>query len=191
MPVSQAPFIFMNAAGTQRDVETFVHEAGHAMHSFCMKGIPLAGFRDYPMEIAEVASMSMELLTSEYWNIFYPDPVACAAAQKKHIDESVETLPRVSVIDTYQYWLYKNPDHTIAERQQTFAELLKTYQPRIDYTQYPDIATHRWQAQLHIFEVPFYYIEYGISQLAAFGIWKNYVADKQKTLTQYTQALAL
>jgi oligoendopeptidase F len=193
MAVSHYPFIFMNAAGSQRDVETFVHEAGHAMHSFCMKeaAIPLHIFRDYPIEIAEVASMSMELLTMEYRGNFYPDAVDLLQAQQKNLLGAMETLAWIAVIDSFQYWMYTNPTHTSEERDAHFAALMGEYQPWIDYTDMQHILKKRWHAQLHIFEIPFYYIEYGIAQLGAFGVWKQYKENKEQALKNYRAALSL
>ncbi len=191
MPVTLWPFIFMNSAGTQKDVEIFVHEAWHAMHSFCMKDISLPWFRQYPIEIAEVASMSMEFLTMKYWNIFYNNSIDVQRAQKWQIDWSIEVLPWVSIVDMFQYWLYKNPTHTVKERDEKFSALLKEYHPWIDYSNYEKNASKRWQSQLHIFELPFYYIEYGICQLGAFGVWKNYMENPTEALKKYKTALSL
>lgn len=182
----------MNAAGTQRDLETFVHESGHAMHDFAMKGkIPLHLFREYSMEIAEVASMSMELVTMPFWNRFYSDKTDLLKAHKKQLDGSLDTLPRISIIDSFQYRLYKNENHTVAERDAKFAELLEAYHPRIDRTGYEDFQHKRRQAQLHIFGLPFYYIEYGIAQLGAIGVWKNYLSNPKQAIEKYLNALAL
>lgn len=156
-----------------------------------MKDIPLSLFTSHPMEIAEVASMSMELITMPFRGHFYSDENDLRRAKKAQIEGSLDVLPWVSIIDSFQYWLYKNPGHTIAERDEKFSSLVDEYMPRIDYTDYETMQKKRRQSQLHIFEVPFYYIEYGIAQLGAFGVWQNYMADPQNALEKYKAALSL
>lgn len=190
LPVSKSPFIFMNAAGLQRDVETLVHEAGHAIHSFLSDHLPLS-IKHPPSEVCEVASMSMELLTMHTWRVFYTDEKHVQKAKAENLLGVIETLPRISIIDSFQYWAYKNPRHSIQERDAKLQELLATYQPWIDYTNYENYAKKRRQAQLHIFEVPFYYVEYGIAQLWAIGVWKNYMTDAPKALAMYENWLSL
>jgi oligoendopeptidase F len=191
MPISGYSFIFMNAAWLHRDVETLVHEAWHAMHSVYSSNVSLYCFNNYPMEIAEVASMSMELVTMDWWKHFYSNAEDLKKAQIEQVEWSLATLCRVATIDSFQYWLYKNPTHTIAERDAKFASLINEYQPWIDYSWMENIQAKRWQPQLHIFEVPFYYIEYGIAQLGAYGVWKNYKEHGQKAIEQYIAALRL
>lgn len=190
MPVSGYSFIFMNAAGTQNDLSTFVHEAWHAFHNVYTDNMMWI-FSNYPMEIAEVASMSMELITMDFWHHFYQDKKDLIRAKIDQVEKCIEILPWISIIDLFQYWLYKNPDHTIEQRDQKFYSLLKEYLTRVDFSDYETFATKRRQAQLHIFEVPFYYIEYGIAQLGAIGVWKNYMTDPKKALEQYIAALSL
>ncbi len=191
MPVTGYSFIFMNAAGLHRDVETLVHEAWHGFHSHYSDAIEMSCFNHYPMEMAEVASMSMELLTMDWWKYFYNNTEDLKKAQIEQLEWSLSTLCWVATIDSFQYWLYKNPTHTIAERDEKFKALLTEYQPWIDYTWMEDIQAKRRQSQLHIFEVPFYYIEYGIAQLWSYGVWKNYKENGQKALEQYIAALKL
>lgn len=188
MATSGYPFVFMNAAGTNQDVITFVHEAGHAMHCFCTEeqDIPLAVFRnEYPMEMAEVASMSMELMSMYHRDIFYTDPKDLKRAQQEEIERSIDILPWVSIIDSFQYWLYKNPDHTAEQRGEKFALLLEEYQPDIDWSDYRSYQHIRRQQQGHIFNTPFYYIDYGIAQLGAISVWQNYIQDAPKALEMY------
>ena len=166
----------MNAVGLQRDVETLVHEAGHAIHSFLSDHLPLS-IKHPPSEVCEVASMSMELLTMDTRSLFYQNPTHLKKAKEQTLSGVIETLPWISVIDSFQYRAYKNPTHSIQQRDEKMQELLATYQPWIDFSDYAIFAKKRWQAQLHIFEVPFYYIEYGIAQLGAIGIWKNYMIE--------------
>lgn len=191
MPVTGYSFIFMNAAWLHRDVETIVHEAWHGFHSYYSEAISMEIFNHYPMEIAEVASMSMELLTMDGWKNFYSNDQDLKKAQIEQLEWSLSTLCRVATIDSFQYWLYKNPTHSIAERDEKFAALMQEFQPWIDYIWMEDIQAKRWQSQLHIFEVPFYYIEYGIAQLGAYWVWRNYKENGKAALDQYIAALKL
>ncbi len=191
MMVTQYPFIFMNAAWTHRDLETFVHEAWHAMHSFYMSDIDLWFFRDYPIEVAEVASMSMELFTMNYWSRFYRSPDHLKQAKRKQLFSSLELLSWVSIVDSFQYRMYKHPTHTIVERDAKFTSLIQEYQPRIDYTGYEHIQKKRWQAQPHIFDLPFYYIEYGICGLAAINMRKQYIENPEQAMKNYISMLSL
>lgn len=191
MAVTHYPFIFMNAAWNQTGVKTFVHEAWHAMHSFCMKDIDLQIFRDYPIEVAEVASMSMELVTMNFWTHFYPNKDNLLQAKRDQLSWILEILTRIAVVDAFQYWLYKNPTHTVTERDEKFSSLLADYQPWIDYSDLEVISKKRRHAQLHIFEIPFYYIEYGISELGAIWIWKQYIENPEQAMKNYINMLSL
>lgn len=191
LPVSKYPFIFMNAAKTQTDVKTLLHESGHAVHDILSSKLPYDFFRDYPMEIAEVASMSMELISMEHRGRFYKDESELKRAKREQIEDIIDILPWISIIDSFQYWIYKKPTHTIDERDAKMVELLEIYQPWVDRTDYKSFQKKRRQSQLHIFEVPFYYIEYGIAQLASIGVWKNYLTDPKQALEQYKSALSL
>lgn len=151
----------------------------------------MALFRDYPIEIAEVASMSMELMGMYGRNVFYPDPSNLKRAQNEQIQRVLDLCPRVCVIDGFQHWLYKNPEHSVAERQAKFRELLNDYQPWIDWSGYEDVQSNRWQTQMHIFDYPLYYIEYGIAQLGAIGVWKNFIENRERGLKLYKEALGL
>ncbi|MEM1184582.1 MAG: M3 family oligoendopeptidase [Planctomycetota bacterium] len=193
------PFIFMNAAGVHRDLETMVHEAGHAFHSMLCAEEPLLHYRESPIEFAEVASMSMELLTMPHWGVeggFYPDPADLARAQRKQLEGSVTTLAWVATIDAFQHWVYANPGHSIADRHAAWLDLESRFGVRSARVAWPaDLEPWRsrtWQAQLHLFEVPFYYIEYGIAQLGALGLWLRSVKEgPEVALGAYREALAL
>lgn len=191
MPVTGYSFIFMNAAGLHRDVETLVHEAWHGFHSDYSAAVPLEIFNHYPMEMAEVASMSMELVTMDNWTHFYSNNEDLTKAKVEQLEGSLGVLCWISIIDSFQYWLYKNPTHSIPERDEKFKALMQEYQPRIDYSGLEERQAKRWQAQLHIFEIPFYYIEYGIAQLGAYWVWKNYKEHGKVALDQYIAALKL
>ncbi len=189
---SGIPFIFMNAAGAQRDLTTMVHEGGHAVHSFLSKDLELTGFKSLPSEVAELASMSMELLTMELWSEFYTNENDLKRAKLEQIESVVKVLPWIAQIDAFQHWIYTNPTHTKAERTQEWLNLSKRFGTGlVDYDGYEAVLESSWQKQLHLFEVPFYYIEYGIAQLGALGVWNNYKKNPQKALTDYKNALSL
>lgn len=189
---SGIPFIFMNAAGAQRDVVTMVHEGGHAVHSFLSRDLALTGFKSLPSEVAELASMSMELLTMDLWGRFYADADDLQRAKKEQLESVLKVLPWIATIDAFQHWIYTHPEHTTEERTEYWLELGKRFGTGlIDFTDYEDVKAFGWHRQLHLFEVPFYYIEYGIAQLGALGVWKNYKANPAKALANYKAALKL
>ncbi len=192
LPESGVPFIFMNAAGTLDDVITLVHESGHAVHSFLSHPLPITGFKEYPMEIAELASMSMELFSLEHWHNFFPNPQDLQRAQLQQWERVLTIFPWIAIIDKFQHWIYANPKHSIQEREAAWQQIATEFRSNaINDTQTQQFLPSSWQKQLHLFEVPFYYIEYGIAQLGAISIYKAYKKDKQKCLSQYQQALAL
>ncbi len=185
-----APFIFMNAAGTLDDVTTMVHESGHAVHSFLSHPLELNGFKEYPTEIAEVASMSMELFTMGHWNHFFPDKEELRRAKQQQLERVILLFPWVATIDAFQHWLYLNPGHSTAEREKAWNEILNTYtSPVMDINGTESYRSFLWQRQLHLYEVPFYYIEYGIAQLGAIGMWQQFQEDPKQALTNYQTAL--
>lgn len=186
------PFIFMNAVGSQRDLVTMVHEGGHAVHSFLSRNLELTGFKNLPSEVAELASMSMELLTMEEWNEFYPIQDEFKRAKREQLETTLSLLPWIAQVDEFQHWLYVNHTHTHEERTKKWISLSKEYGTGlVDYSGYEDIQATSWQRQLHIFEVPFYYIEYGIAQLGALGVWMNSLKDKPQAIHDYKEALKL
>jgi oligoendopeptidase F len=189
---SNIPFIFMNATGNQRDLETMMHEGGHAVHSFLSSELELTDFKALPSEVAELASMSMELITSEYWNVFYTDADELKRAKRTHLEGVLSVLPWIATIDKFQHQLYLNPDHTNEDRKRIWNQIADEFGSRIiDWSDYKHYYDYLWQRQLHIFEVPFYYIEYGIAQLGAVAVWKNYKQDPEKALDMFEKALKL
>lgn len=186
------PFIFMNAAGQVRDMVTLLHEGGHAVHSILTKDLPLNSFRNFPSEVAELASMSMELITMDEWDMYFDQPEEAKRAKIKHLEDILETLPWVATIDAFQHWIYENPAHSPAEREAQWLEILNRFSDNItDWEGLEEIKGHIWQKQLHLFEVPFYYIEYAIAQLGALAVWRNYCENPNKALQQYLDALSL
>ncbi len=189
---SGAPFIFMNAAGQMHDVTTMVHEGGHAVHSFLAHPLPLAGFKEYPMEIAEVASMAMELFSMDHWESFFDNDADLKRAKEHQLERVITIFPWIAIIDKFQHWLYEHATHTHEQRTTAWEVILKEFQDDVyDYSGLEKYRANAWQRQLHLFEVPFYYIEYGIAQLGAIGMWMQYKQDKQKALDNYCSALQL
>lgn len=189
---SGAPFIFMNAAGTLDDVTTMVHEGGHAIHSFLCHSLELNGFKEYPTEIAEVASMSMELFTMEHWDIYFTDRTELSRAKEQQLERVITIFPWIATIDKFQHWLYSNPGHTAKQREEVWLSILNEFSsPVIDFTGLEKYRAVLWQRQLHLFEVPFYYIEYGIAQLGAIGLWQQYKKNPTQAIENYLNALSL
>ena len=189
---SGAPFIFMNAAGQLDDVTTMVHEGGHAIHSFLAHPLELNGFKEYPMEIAEVASMSMELFSMDYWNVFFKTSEELHRAKEQQLERVITIFPWIATIDKFQHWVYKNPQHSLEERAKAWVEISDEFtSPVLNYDGLDEYRSYGWQRQLHLYEVPFYYIEYGIAQLGAIGMWQQFKKDKEAALNNYIQALSL
>jgi oligoendopeptidase F len=189
---SGAPFIFMNAVGTTDDVTTMLHEGGHAVHSFLTHPLPITGFKSFPSEVAELASMSMELLTMEHWDRIYPDSAECQRAKREQLERVITILPWVATVDAFQHWLYENPGHSHAERTEAWIATHQRFSGNVvDWSGLENERAMLWQKQLHVFEVPFYYIEYGIAQLGAIGIWRNAKRDAARAVDQYINALKL
>ena len=185
------PFIFMNAVGAQRDLVTMVHESGHAVHSFLSRDLNLTAYKNVPSEVAELASMSMELLSMEEWTKFYTSE-DLKRAKKDQLETILKILPWIATIDEFQHWVYENPMHTIEERYAQWNKLGSDYGTGLtDWSGYENARSTSWQRQMHLFEVPFYYIEYGFAQLGALGVWKNSLNDFAQTITNYKEALKL
>jgi oligoendopeptidase F len=188
---SRKPFIFMNAVGVDGDVRTLLHESGHAFHSLACAHDPLVEYRHGPMEFNEVASMGMELLADRYLNVFYPSEEE-QRSSRKHFEDIIFTLVWVATIDAFQHWIYQNPQHDHQERRLMWLQISKRFSGGIvDWSGLEEEQAHLWHKQLHIFEVPFYYIEYGIAQLGALQLWLNSKKDWDRTLQQYQNGLRL
>ena len=189
---SGAPFIFMNAAGQFDDVTTMVHEGGHAIHSFLAHELELTGFKEYPTEIAEVASMAMELFSMDKWNVFFDSPEELKRAKEQQLERVITIFPWIATIDKFQHWIYENPNHTEEERSAQWMIIAEEFSsPVIDVSGLEEYRRYGWQRQLHLFEVPFYYIEYGIAQLGAIGLWQQYKQNPENAINNYMTALQL
>jgi oligoendopeptidase F len=187
-----APFIFMNSANSLRDLTTMVHEGGHAIHTFLTAHLELNDFKHCPSEVAELASMSMELISMDNWNIYFDNEEDLLRAKREQLQDVLKTLPWVAVIDQFQHWIYTNPSHNAADREETFKQIYTRFGAGFSNWEEQEAEFgNLWQKQLHLFEVPFYYIEYAIAQLGAIAIWKNYKEHPQKAMEQYLAALSL
>ena len=187
---SRLPFIFMNAVGLQRDVETMLHEAGHAFHALATREEPLYAYRGAPIEFCEVASMSMELLGNEFIEEFYSAPDA-VRARRTHLEGIISIFPWIAAVDAFQHWIYTHPGHTRAERSAAWVALMDRFGGDVDWSGHEVARANLWHRQLHIFLYPFYYVEYGIAQLGALQVWANSKRDKAGALAAYQRALAL
>lgn len=194
MPLAEsgAPFIFMNAAQSMHDVTTMVHEGGHAIQSFLTHSLELSSFKEYPMEIAEVASMAMELFSMDHWDVFFENKEDMKRAKEHQLERVITIFPWIAVIDKFQHWIYENPHHTVEQRIKEWQSIINEFSEGvIDYSGLEKYVENGWQKQLHLFEVPFYYIEYGIAQLGAIGLWMQYKKDPEQALDNYVKALSL
>ncbi len=192
LPASGVPFIFMNAATSIGDMRTFMHESGHAVHSFLTRDYKLSTAKRPPSEIAELAAMTMELLTMEHWHIFFNNDHDLRRAKIWLLESILQLLPWIMTIDKFQHWVYTHPHHTNAERTKAWSKILKSLSSEVvDLTDLDKYTSCLWYRQLHLFEVPFYYIEYGMAQLGAIAIWKRYKEEGQVAIDDYVEALKL
>lgn len=189
---TDVPFIFMNSVGLHRDLVTMVHEGGHAIHSFLYNPLPLIEFKNPPSEVAELASMSMELISMEHWSVFFENADDLKRAKCQQLESVMDTLPWIAAVDKFQHWVYENPTHTVEERYAAWMNIMNDFGS--DLVNFEGLEGHlkrRWQMQLHVFEVPFYYIEYGFAQLGAIAMWRQYKQNKDQAIRNYKNALAL
>ena len=188
---ARKPFIFMNAVGVDDDVRTLLHESGHAFHALAAAKDSLVDYRHAPMEFCEVASMAMELLAGEHLGEFYSKEDA-KRSNREHLEGIVHILAWVANIDSFQHWMYEHPNHTAQERKQKWVELYLKYGGKsLNWQDLDQELAYLWHRQLHVFEVPFYYIEYGIAQLGALQLWLKAKQDPKKALAGYLNGLSL
>jgi oligoendopeptidase F len=189
---TNVPFIFMNSVGLHRDLVTMVHEGGHAIHSFLDFDLELVEFKSPPSELAELASMSMELMSMEHWEVFFENKEELRRAKRQQLESVIDALPWIAAIDKFQHWIYTHPEHKVEDRYTEWKTIMKDFGSSvINYSGCENHLARRWQVQLHLYEVPFYYIEYGFAQLGAIAVWRNYKKDPKKAVEQYKAALAL
>jgi oligoendopeptidase F len=187
---SRVPFIFMNAVGAHRDVETMLHEAGHAFHALAAREQPLHAYRSAPIEFCEVASMGMELLAAPHLPAFYSEAEA-RRARRAHLEGILQFFPWMATVDAFQHWIYLHPGHTREERRATWLGLMDRFGGLEDYAGFEANRAALWHRQLHIFEIPFYYVEYGIAQLGALQLWQAARRDLPSALDHYLAGLKL
>ncbi len=191
LPVERQSFLFMNRMQTFDDLVIFMHEMGHAVHHDAMKET-YDGLQPIPLEVGEFAAMSLELLMMNEWHQVIPNKRDVARAKLEQIRSIVEFLPQTIIVDRFQSWLYAHPDHLPEERQASFARLRETYDTDvIDWSETLDWKGLEWMSVIHLFETPFYYIEYAIAQLAALQIYQRFTKDPDQTLKDFIAALAL
>ena len=190
------PFIFMNAVGVHGDVQTLLHEGGHAFHVFESARLPYAMQREVGMEFAEVASMAMELLAAPYLakdeGGFYSKEEA-ARARCEHLERSLLFWPYMAVVDGFQHWAYTHPKAAAqpAKCDAAWRELWLRFHPHLDWDEFDDYIGTGWHNKLHLYHVPFYYVEYGMAQLGSVQVWSNALHDQEQAVTDYRRALAL
>ena len=187
---ARVPFIFMNAVGVHRDVETLLHEAGHAFHALAAREQPLHAYRGAPIEFCEVASMGMELLAAPHLHLFYSDEDA-KRARRDHLENIIKFFPWMATIDAFQHWLYTHPGHSREERAATWLSLRERFGGNEDWSGFEKFRRYMWHRQLHVFEIPFYYVEYGIAQLGALQLWQASRRDLPAALNNYLKGLSL
>ena len=196
---TKRPFIFANAVGIHDDVQTLLHEGGHAFHAFEAYHLPYFQQRSesaVPMEFAEVASMAMEYLTAPYiekaYGGFYSEADAIRA-RVDHIESDLLFWPYMAIVDAFQHWVYENPDEGSDARacDEKWGELEKRFRPYIDWSGYEDVMVTGWQRKDHIHQSPFYYVEYGLALMGAVQIWRRAMEDQPSAVSSYRKALAL
>ena len=189
---SGLPFIFMNATKSFNDMRTLLHESGHAIHSVLTSSYKLNSARRFPSEIAELAAMTMELLSMDHWNVFFPNKHELKRARINQLENVLRVLPWIATIDKFQHWVYTNPNHSREERKENWLTIFRQFSSKkVNFQDLEQYAEYLWHKQLHIFEVPFYYIEYGMAQLGAIAIWKQYRSNPEQTIQNYIDALKL
>ncbi|MBF0385368.1 MAG: M3 family oligoendopeptidase [Candidatus Omnitrophica bacterium] len=188
---ARRPFIFMNAVGLDDDLMTLLHESGHAFHSIACRNNPVLHYRHAPLEFSEVASMSMELLASKFLSVFY-DKKDMERSNYYMIEEIVFLLVWIAIVDCFQHWIYENPTHDSNARREAWLAIKKRFAvSEVDWSGLDEEHAYLWHKQLHIFEVPFYYIEYGIAQIGAVQLWAKSRKNYSAVIKSYKRALAL
>ncbi len=194
-PVTRRPFIFMNAVGLHDDVQTILHESGHAFHVFETNHLSNLQ-HNVPMEFAEVASMGMELLASPYLTReqggFYT-PAEAARARIEHLETNIRFWPYMAVVDAFQHWAYDNPDAALdpAQCDAQWAQLWRRFMQGVDWSGLEDVMETGWHRKVHLYSYPFYYIEYGLAQLGAVQVWGNALKDQAGAVAQLSQGAGI
>lgn len=189
---SNIPFVFMNATQNMRDVVTLLHESGHAVHSILSGRLPLVYFKEFPAEIAELASMSMELMSMQHWDAYFEEETTIWRAQKQHLEDIVQVLPWIAIIDKFQHRIYSKHITDPKVFGHIWTETYREFIPNtLSWEHHPEGLANLWQKQIHLFQFPLYYLEYGIAQLGALGIWGSYQQNPKIAVQKYKSALSL
>ncbi len=195
-PMSKRPFIFMNAVGVHEDLQTVLHESGHAFHNFERNALPYSQQRYVGMEFAEVASMSMELfaapfLAADAGGVYSESDAARARVQ--HLESNILFWPYMAVVDAFQHWVYEHPQAAAdpANCDEQWLEQWRRFMQGVDWSGMEDEVKTGWHRKLHIHQVPLYYVEYGLAQLGAMQIWRNAMSDRAGAVARYRRALAM
>ncbi len=194
LPWRGRPYVFMNAVGVGDDVNTLVHEAGHCFHAFLAHEQPYIWQRGTGSEAAELASMSMELLAAPHLAQpagYYSEEDA-RRAQVEHLEDVLMSLPHIASVDAFQSWIYTSGEGGDADaRDRAWLRIRERFERGIDWSGLDAERVARWYRQLHIFEYPFYYIEYGIAQMGALQVWRRSIDDPAAAVAAYKRALTL
>lgn len=194
LPVSKTPFIFMNATGTLDNIRTLSHEAGHGVHDYYMLDLPAGSLKRYeiPSEIHEYPAKTMELLVLEHWDIFFSSEDDLRQAKSWFLESMITYYPWIALVDSFQHWLYLNPKHTASERGNKWIELFEKFNsPLVTYENYEVAKAIRWQDKLHIFQAPFFYIEYAMARLGSIATWKLYKTNPKQAIQNYKNAMCM
>ena len=192
LQATRMPFVFMNATNALGDLRTFMHESGHAIHFFLTRDYPLLFDRKFTFEVAELAAMTMELLSMDHWHLFFSNEADLRRAKITQLEHVLKVLPWIATIDQFQHWLYTHPNHTQEERRAKWTESFHAFTPGVlDYSGLEQYIENLWHKQLHLFEVPFYYIEYGFAQLGAIALWRQYRENPEQAVAAFTRAMRL
>ena len=185
-PKYDRPYIFSNFNGTDHDITVLTHEAGHAFQCYSSRKQPLVSYLWPTMESAEIHSMSMEFFTWPWMKRFFKEETD--RFKYKHIAGSLSFLPYGACVDHFQHWVYENPEATPKDRKNKWLELESIYLPNRDYD---DIEFPKsggiWQGQLHIYQMPFYYIDYTLAQTCAFQFWIKSEENREKAWDDYVR----
>ncbi|MBW7958041.1 MAG: M3 family oligoendopeptidase [Candidatus Promineofilum sp.] len=196
LPWRRRPFIFMNGDGKHDDVQTMLHESGHAFHAFESAPLPYIWQGDIPLEFCEVASMGMELISAPYLTHEfggYYTPAEAARARIEHLSSVITFLPYMAVVDGFQHWVYTHADEAMdaAACDKAWNNLWTRFMRGVDWTGFEDECVTGWHRKLHIFQIPFYYVEYGMAQVGALQVWRNALQDQAAAVATYRNALQL
>ena len=190
IPKYKSPYIFANMNGTDDDITVLTHEAGHAFQAYESRNFQFKEYTEPTMETAEIHSMSMEFLTYPWMNLFFENETD--KFKFSHLNGTVNFLPYGVMVDEFQHWVYENPSAKPSERNTKWRKLEKIYMPHLNYGEIDYLEKGgRWQKQGHIYEMPFYYIDYCLAQVCAFQFWSKAIHNEngefETVMKKYTE----